>query len=270
MIVTPVCSVRRRGGRHHPDDVRRPPSGSGHDLDHASPDRCPGDPLLDVADEHGDQRIGLVDQTVGAMELEVEREHVRRVVAGGGHQVQRDPCSDRRDERYRATESRDGQVDQRPDPRRGQRGQVADRAFPGLVRVEGQPWNGALQLEIADEDVLVDQRRPEIGPVHRAQERRDGAHRDSAVQAVFRLRRACPRSNVPDARRRHRCRRTAPGPPRCRRRVGAPELARDPVCATASGRCPGRATVGRVGRRPPPRSSRARGPGGRRRCRRCC
>ena len=175
------------------------PAGAGHDLDHAGPDRrsrrspprCRGRTSRRADRARRSRRR--------AMELEVERKHVRGVVAGGGDQVQRDPLGDRRDQRDRATEAGDGQVDHRADPA------ACSAVSSRTARSVASPWskvrpgNDALQLEVADEDVLVDERRPEVGPVHRAAERRDRAHPGLSREARCRPRRAGPRSTVPDA-----------------------------------------------------------------------
>ena len=139
------------------------------------------------------ERIGLVDEAPGSVELEVEREDVRRVVPGRGDEVERVPG--RRPPRPRApSRPRPGTVRstsvRMPQPRAGAVSSRTARSMASAAS-KASPGTVALQLEVADEDVLVDERRPEDRP------RRPGRGRSRPCPPAGQ-----PRGRVPASTRR--------------------------------------------------------------------
>ena len=108
--------------------------------------------------------------------MEVGREHVGGVVAGGGHQVDPGVLHDLGHAAYVATEAEHGEVDHRAHPELVELLQPGHGPVEGVLRVPLGVGEVQVELGVSDEDVLVDEGEAEVSGPHRPRERLDLPH----------------------------------------------------------------------------------------------
>ena len=167
----PGLAVRRRHGPQDPLHPRRDTGFVGGALQDRGLDPGVGDAVLDVADEHLGHDLRAAERGTGAQVVEVHRQVVEGVEAGGHHDVQLGGRGDPGDARKVAAEADHREIDDGVHPARLQL--VEPRDGVGLPFGAVAP---PLRVVLHDlgghhEDVLVHQRDAEIGGVDGAARR---------------------------------------------------------------------------------------------------
>ena len=165
--------VRGRRCLHHSLHVRGEALVIGDDLEHPGPHAGAGDAELDVADEQLQQGVGATDEPTGAVGLEVRRQRVGRVVARRGDQLHPGALGHPAHPRDVAAETEHREVDDRADPEVPQPFEPSDGGLDRDVLAPLGVGKVEVELRVADEHVLVDERRAQRTRGHRPPERLD-------------------------------------------------------------------------------------------------
>ena len=189
----PGLPLHARRAVQDPLHVRRDAGLVGHDLDDRRLDAGVGDAVLDVGEEHALQGFGHVDLQARAVAAEVAGEILRGVVARGDHDVHVEPLGQGLDARDEAPQTHHGQVDERPDSLPVQGLEAVGGAGDGGVLVPLGVGVVLLELGMLDEDMLVHERRPQVGQGHRSTHGLDLVHPNSPERSSGAVRTTAPR-----------------------------------------------------------------------------
>src|SRR5690606_19571109 len=168
-----------RDGRRAEDacDVLRDALGIRCHLEHAGADARARDAALDVAEEQLHEGVLAADEEAGSVGAEEVRQHVARVVAGGGDELHGRTLGNPPHPLDVSAEAELGEVDDGAHAERVEALEPCDGPLDGLLLIPFGMGQVHIEFGVHHEHVLVDEGHAELLRHHLTGERRNRAHR---------------------------------------------------------------------------------------------